>query len=236
MAGALGTGNRKLVVVHSRKIFLICLMFFIFALCSIEVFSDTPDPLLISRFGEMGLADWKEKSFKGKTSYKVLELDGEQVLQADSQRSASGIYKNIKIKLQEYPYLNWRWRIENKIDSKDERSKGGDDYAARIYVVIDGGLLFWKSMALSYVWANQAVKGSVWNNAYAGDSVKMLALRSSDDVTGTWYTEKRNVYEDLKKVFGKEISSIDSVAIMTDTDDSRTRTRSYYAEIFFSAN
>lgn len=211
-------------------------MFFILALSSIEVFPGTADLQPISSFREMGLADWEQKSFKGNTSYKVLELDGEHVLQADSQRSASGIYKNTTIKLQEYPYLNWRWRIENKIDSGDERSKRGDDYAARIYVVIDGGLLFWKSIALSYVWANQADKGTVWNNAYAGDSVKMLALRSSDDVTGTWYTEKRNVYEDLKKVFGKEISSIDSVAIMTDTDDSGTKARSYYAEIYFSAN
>jgi hypothetical protein len=210
-------------------------MFLILALCFNEVLSETPDLRQISSFREVGLANWKEKSFKGNTSYKVLELDGEHVLQANSQRSASGIYKNIPIKLQDYPYLNWRWRTENKIDTGDERSKQGDDYVARIYVVIDGGLLFWKSMALNYVWANHAAKNTVWNNAYAGESVKMFALRSSDDETGTWYTEKRNVYEDLKRIFGKEISSIDAVALMTDTDDSGTEARTYYAEIYFSA-
>jgi hypothetical protein len=210
-------------------------MFLILALCFNEVLSETPDLRQISSFREVGLANWKEKSFKGNTSYKVLELDGEHVLQANSQRSASGIYKNITIKLQDYPYLNWRWRTENKIDTGDERSKQGDDYVARIYVVIDGGLLFWKSMALNYVWANHAAKNTVWNNAYAGESVKMFALRSSDDETGTWYTEKRNVYEDLKRIFGKEISSIDAVALMTDTDDSGTEARTYYAEIYFSA-
>ncbi len=221
---------------QSRKIVLTCLMFLLLALYFNEAFSETPDLKWISSFREVGLADWKEKSFKGNTSYKVLELDGEHVLQANSKRSASGIYKNITIKLQEYPYLNWRWRIQNKIDTGDERSKRGDDYVARIYVVIDGGLLFWKSMALNYVWANHATKDTVWNNAYAGESVKMFALRSSDDVTGTWYTEKRNVYEDLKRVFGREIPSIDAVAIMTDTDDSSTEARTYYAEIYFSAN
>ncbi len=221
---------------QSRKIVLICLMFLLLVLCFNEAFSGTPDLKWISSFREVGLADWKEKSFKGNTSYKVLELDGEHVLQANSKRSASGIYKNITIKLQEYPYLNWRWRIENKIDTGNERSKRGDDYVARIYVVIDGGLLFWKSMALNYVWANHVTKDTVWNNAYAGESVKMFALRSSDDVTGTWYTEKRNVYEDLKRVFGREIPSIDAVAIMTDTDDSSTEARTYYAEIYFSAN
>ncbi len=221
---------------QSRKIVLTCLIFLLLALYFNEAFSETPDLKWISSFREVGLADWKEKSFKGNTSYKVLELDGEHVLQASSQRSASGIYKNITINLQEHPYLNWRWRIQNKIDTGDERSKRGDDYVARIYVVIDGGLLFWKSMALNYVWANHVTKDTVWNNAYAGESVKMFALRSSDDVTGTWYTEKRNVYEDLKRVFGREIPSIDAVAIMTDTDDSRTEARTYYAEIYFSAN
>ncbi len=221
---------------QSRKIVLTCLIFLLLALYFNEAFSETPDLKWISSFREVGLADWKEKSFKGNTSYKVLELDGEHVLQANSKRSASGIYKNITIKLQEYPYLNWRWRIQNKIDTGDERSKRGDDYVARIYVVIDGGLLFWKSMALNYVWANHVTKDTVWNNAYAGESVKMFALRSSDDVTGTWYTEKRNVYEDLKRVFGREIPSIDAVAIMTDTDDSSTEARTYYAEIYFSAN
>ncbi|HDH15310.1 MAG TPA: DUF3047 domain-containing protein, partial [Gammaproteobacteria bacterium] len=56
------------------------------------------------------------------------------------------------------------------------------------------------------------------------------------DATKKWLTEKRNVYEDLKKVFGKEISTIDAVAVMTDTDDSGSKAKSYYSDIFFSVD
>ena len=189
----------------------------------------------ISNFSQDQLNGWQEKDFRGKTSYQVIELDGERVLQAISRNSASGLYKKIRIDLHKYPYLNWRWRIENRIETDDERTRAGDDYAARIYLVVDGGLLFWKTRALSYVWAKQAEKGTVWNNAYAGKSARMMALKSALDSTAAWYTEKRNVYEDLKQVFGEDIPAIDAVALMTDTDDSGSSALSYYAEIYFSA-
>ncbi|MFW2439274.1 MAG: DUF3047 domain-containing protein [Arenicellales bacterium] len=205
-------------------------------LYSVNAIADQPDQQTISLFKENGLVDWEEKSFKGNTSYQVIDLDGMKVLQATSQASASGLYKIYRINLKETPYLNWRWRIENRIDSGDETTKFGDDYAARIYLVIDGGFLFWKTKALSYVWANAADKGSVWDNAYAGESVKMLALRSAGDETKKWLIEKRNVYEDLKQVFGEEISVIDAVAIMTDTDNSNSKARAYYSDIYFSVD
>jgi len=205
-------------------------------LYSVNTIADHPNQQTISSFKEKGLADWEEKSFKGNTSYQVVDLDGMKVLQAISQASASGLYKIYRINLKETPYMNWRWRIENRIDSGDETTKSGDDYAARVYLIIDGGYLFWKTRALSYVWANSAVKGSVWDNAFAGKSVKMLALRSAGDETKKWLIEKRNVYEDLKKVFGEEISTIDAVAVMTDTDNSKSRARTYYTDIYFSVD
>lgn len=224
------------MVEHSRKNLLLCLAILLSGSYSSTVYTEEAGQQLISSFKEEGLANWEEKSFRGNTSYKIVQLDGEYVLQADSRASASGMYKNISINLQDYPYMNWRWRIENRIDSGDERSKSGDDYAARIYVLIDGGLLFWKNKALSYVWANQVGKDTVWNNAYAGKSVKMFSLRSAEDATSRWVTEKRNIFEDLKKVFGVEINHIDAIAIMTDTDDSGTMAKSYYADIKFSKN
>lgn len=113
--------------------------------------------------------------------------------------------------------------------------KSGDDYVARVYLLIDGGLLFWNRRAISYVWANQSEADSVWDNAYAGGSVIMLALKSANDPTGTWLYEKRNVYEDSKMVFGEEIATVDAVAVMTDTDDSNSTALIYYADILFSA-
>lgn len=197
--------------------------------------ADTSGRYQVSAFARGSLAEWQEKRFSGKTDYQLVRIEGEQVLQASSTDSASGLYKEASIDLKKTPYLNWRWRVENRIESGDEKQKAGDDYVARIYLVINHKYFFWKSLALSYVWANKSIKGEIWNNAFAGDSVKMFALRSAEEATDVWLSEKRNVYEDLKLAFGESISSIDAVAIMTDTDNSKSKAIAYYSDIYFSA-
>ncbi len=191
--------------------------------------------LQIASFSKSNISEWKEKSFKNNTSYQLIKLDNENVLRAVSADSASGLVKEVRVNLKKYPYLNWKWRIENRINTANEKVKSGDDYAARIYVVVNGGLQFWKTKALSYVWAKNASQGEVWENAFAGDSAMMMALKSGKNSTSTWHTEKRNVYEDLKKLFGAEFDHIDAIALMTDTDNSKGQAKSYYGDIYFSS-
>jgi hypothetical protein len=138
------------------------------------------------------------------------------------------------VDIQKYPWLNWRWRIENRLDIENETVKAGDDYAARIYVVVSGGLLPWRTRAISYVWADGAARGDTWENAFAGKNAMMMALKSRPDALSTWYTEKRNVYEDLKRLFGIEFQFINAVALMTDTDNSHGQVNAYYGDIYFS--
>ena len=116
----------------------------------------------------------------------------------------------------------------------DETVKSGDDYAARVYVVVSGGLLPWRTRAVTYVWASGAARGDSWENAFAGKNVQMLALRDRRDRLSTWYAEKRNVYQDLKQLFGAEIQFIDAVAVMTDTDNSDGHASAFYGDIYFS--
>jgi hypothetical protein len=158
------------------------------------------------------------------------------VLQAVSNNSASGLFKQQKIDLQKTPYLNWQWRIENRLGKINEQSKSGDDYAARVYIVIDGGLAFWRTKAINYVWVSNSKKGKIWPNAFVGDQAKMIALRSDDAQIGTWYQEKRNIRQDLKNFFGENFNTIDAVAIMTDTDNSKGLATAYYGDIYFSEN
>ena len=138
--------------------------------------------------------------------------------------------------MQKTPVMNWRWRIENRLGNINEQAKSGDDYAARVYVVISGGLIFWRTKAINYVWASTSPKGKIWPNAFAGDHAMMIALRSSSDQTGIWYTEKRNILADLKQQFGEDIRYIDAVAIMTDTDNAHGKVTAYYGDIYFSKN
>jgi hypothetical protein len=193
------------------------------------------DEIRIGDFSSGSLQGWETQIFKGETYYRLVELGGMKVLKADSSSSASGLFKKQRIDLSRTPFLNWRWRIENGLGKLNEQVKLGDDYAARVYVVIEGGLAFWRKKALNYVWASSSAKGDIWPNAFAGKHVMMVALRSYEDRTAVWYEEKRNILEDLRKQFGEDISTIDAVAIMTDTDNAGGRATAYYGDIFFSA-
>lgn len=177
---------------------------------------------------------WQEKQFEGETDYQPVVIDGTEALKAHSVSSASGLYREQRIDLHKTPFLNWRWRVDRPLAGLDERTKRGDDYAARVYVVIDGGLRFWKTRALNYVWSSNMAPESSWNNAFAGPNVRMLALRNNSNPTAEWFTEKRNILADLRHQFGDQIRYVDAIAIMTDTDNSMGEAVSYYSDMYFS--
>ena len=190
--------------------------------------------LNIGHFSKGDLTNWKNKEFSGITQYTLIKQNNKQVLQAKSNATASGLYKEIRVDLKKTPYLNWSWRVENTLGALNEQSKNGDDYPARIYVVVSGGLVFWNTRAINYVWSSNSQKGAVWKNAFAGSNAMMIALRSKNDNVKQWYTEKRNILHDLKQQFGEDIFYIDAVAIMTDTDNSNSQTTAFYGDIYFS--
>lgn len=180
------------------------------------------------------LARWDEENFKGSTHYATTTDNGAQVVKATASASASGRYRKIEVDLNKTPFLNWSWRVGQTFGTNDERSKPGDDYPARIYVVVSGGLLFWKTRAINYVWSSNQPVDTAWPNAYTANA-RMLAVHSGPGDVGRWVSERRNVRDDLRRLFGEDISAIDAVALMTDTDNTGGSATAYYGDIWFSA-
>lgn len=193
-------------------------------------------PILVGNFSANSLEGWQEKVFANKTSYQLVKQEENIVLQAKSNASASGLFKEVNIDLTTHPFLNWKWKVEKGHPPLAERTKEGDDYAARIYVVTKGGLLFWKTKAVEYIWSSSEKKGATWPNAFAKKHDIILTVRSPEDKKQVWYQEKRNVYEDFKKSYGEEIKNIQVIAIMTDSDNSRGSAQASYGDISFTTN
>jgi hypothetical protein len=190
--------------------------------------------LPVGSFSKGSIDGWKAKVFKGETKYSLSNVDNVNVLKAESNASASGLFFEQKIDLELTPFMNWRWRVETPLTRLNEQEKSGDDFAARVYVVVSGGVLFWNTKAINYVWANTTPKGKTWPNPFAGDRAMMVAVRSSGDKIGTWYTEKRNIREDFKKLAGEDIRFIDAIALMTDTDNAAGKAVAFYGDIYFT--
>lgn len=190
--------------------------------------------LTVGEFSTGSLAGWQEKSLAGHSRYRLVELGGRRVLHASCDGGASVLYRKLPVDLVATPVMSWSWRVERVYSEVDERSKAGDDYPARVYVVVDGGLLPWRTRALNYVWASVEPVGATWNNAFVANA-KMLALRSGDAEAGRWQSERRNVREDFSRLHGEDVKRIDGVALMTDCDNTGGTAEAWYGDIRFEA-
>lgn len=218
---------------YFMKLFTRCLLAYALLVSFTSSANDKSERVVLLSPTESGWAEWQPKSFEGLTSYNI--VDGEvPMVKAEARGTASGMFLEKELNIKEYPVLSWSWRVEKGLNPHDESTKEGDDYAARVYVVVSGGLFFWKTIAINYVWSSNPETNATWSNAYAGDNAQMVALRGSDDKQGEWYFEARNLREDFRELFDRDIDVIDGIAIMTDTDDTDSVAVAHYGEMYLS--
>ncbi|OIO71942.1 MAG: hypothetical protein AUJ56_03005 [Zetaproteobacteria bacterium CG1_02_49_23] len=190
------------------------------------------ETLMVGDFAHGNLSAWEANSFVGTSVYKPYE----HALDAVSNASASGLLRKIRVDLNKTPILNWSWMVSRSslLDKPehDERSKHGDDYPVRIYIIIDGGWAFWKTHALNYVWSANQPSGTHWQNAFTSNAI-MLAVDSGQTAIGSWQQHKRNIRQDLQQYLAIDTDYIDAIAIMSDTDNTGGNTHAAYGNIFF---
>ena len=57
-------------------------------------------------------------------------------LRFETRSTASMLFRHVDLELADYPFLIWRWYIEQPIESLlDERTREGDDHPARLFLV-----------------------------------------------------------------------------------------------------
>ncbi|MBI4401695.1 MAG: DUF3047 domain-containing protein [Nitrospirae bacterium] len=197
---------------------------------------------------------WKPLTFKKierHTAYELIKDGDAVVVKATSEAASSGLTREIRINPQEYPIVQWRWKVANVFKKGDVTKKEGDDYPARLYITFeynpDKVGIFEKAKyetarllygqyppigAINYIWESKAPKGTVVPNPYT-DRARMIVVESGAERLNQWVSEERNLYEDYKKAFGEDPPMISGVAIMTDTDNTGETATAYYGDIVF---
>ena len=214
------------------------MIFSVALLLIVSIISLTPsahaDEIQVSRFASEGLKGWESKSFKGTTSYTIVQEDGRTILKANARAAASGLSKKIKFNPSSYRYLKWSWKISDLVAGGNEKTKQGDDYAARIYVVFPGRF-FWQMRALNYIWANKLPRGEFVPNAFTSNAM-LIAVESGPSKAGQWVTEERDILADFRRVFGEDPPEAGAIAIMTDTDNTGAEATAWYGDITLSTS
>lgn len=196
--------------------------------CLLAGFAASPAGAII--FEPPSIMGWRQHSFLGQSEYALGERDKRQAVHAKCRNGASGLVLEVPISLNTTPIIEWRWRVDTpKTAGPSEMTRPGDDFAARLYVVRDGGIMMWRTRALSYVWTTAMQRGQHWANPFA-DQTHMIALRNANDM-GAWHTERRNLRDDFRRYHGIDVDEVHAIAIMTDCDNGKGVAEAWYGRI-----
>ena len=205
--------------------------------------------LLISSIGytnEVKVFDFTEEELAGLEVRKVRGADNETIytvgsnengnfLKAVADNAASGLGKEIKIDLNKTPFINITWKIEQDLPGIKENTKKGHDYAARVFAVKKTGATPLSNRAINYVFSSNNNVGMNWPSPYTKKSIDNVLATTKDNLN-EWVTVKANVKEDFKKFHDLDVSELDGLAIMSDTDNSKMKAIAYFQNIYFSTN
>jgi len=209
---------------------LIIFTFLVTGLISQKVYRDDFD----------NLEQWEPLIFpkiETHSKYEIVKIDDQSFLKASSNASASGVVWQQVFNPFETPVFQWEWKIENVFNKGDAKTKEGDDYPVRLYVIFEydpneagffesvmyeSAKLFYGEYpphsSLNYIWANKSHDEKIIPNAYT-DKAMMFILQEGNIEAGKWVIEEINILEDYKKAFGEDPPEKASVAIMADSDN-----------------
>ena len=177
---------------------------------------------------------WTHQSFGAATRYESMMLDGVPAIRAIGHESASGLYRDTQYRVEDRPWLEWTWRVDQLQETADIRVKSREDFAAAIFLIFGRPSMINREVpTLAYVWTSGRLPvGAVVASPRHPRSVRSIVVRSGVDRLGQWLHERRDVVEDFRKAFGRAPPPVvEVVALFTDNDQTGEPVEAYYGAI-----
>jgi hypothetical protein len=196
------------------------------------------DRINVFEFTEAELLDLQVRKVRGadnKTEYSVGSNNNGNYIKAVADNAASGLGKEVKIDLNMTPFINITWKVEKDLSGILENTKKGHDFAARVFVIKKTGATPLSNRAINYVFSSNSDVGFNSPSPYTKKSIDNV-LATTKENFNEWVTVKANVKKDFKKFHNLDVNELDGLAIMSDTDNSKMKSISYYQNIYFSAD
>jgi len=187
--------------------------------------------------------------FKKNTVYRLENYQGKTVLSANSKTSASGLAVKLKPRQAANLLLQWEWKAINPIVKADNADGYADDAPLRILVAFDGNksklplkekmnfemanLISGQEMpyaTLMYIWSGKSPINTIITNAHTS-RIKMIVVDSGWDNLGQWHKHQRDLAADYKRAYGEAPGEVIGIALLTDTDNTKSEARAFYGDI-----
>ena len=187
--------------------------------------------------------------FKKNTVYRLENYQGRTVLSANSKTSASGLAVKLRPRSANNLWLQWEWKALSAIPEADNAERYHDDAPLRILVAFDGNksklplkekmnfemanLISGQEMpyaTLMYIWSGKSPVDTIISNAHTS-RIKMIVVDSGWDNLSTWHKHQRDLAADYKRAYGEAPGEVIGIALLTDTDNTKSETRAIYGDI-----
>jgi hypothetical protein len=226
--------------------------------CASRGVGDPPQPsqVLTTRpgglhFSPQDKAQWEAVALPGKlrTAFKLEQHGQRTALKAEANASASLMRQRLNIPPEQLGRLQFSWQVDNLLPEADMADRDRDDSPVRLILAFEGdrsrfsvknAMLSDLTEALTgeplpyatlmYVWSNRAPVGSVIVNPRT-DRVRKWVLESGPAHVQQWRPYQRDVRADFEKAFGEAPGALIGIAVMTDSDNTRSHVRAWYGDI-----
>ncbi len=199
---------------------------------------------------------WEHLTFPGKTptQFSYVRKDGREAVAAVAKSSASMKRRRLDVPPEALGALRFSWQVPQLIQTADMGRRDREDSAVRIVLVFDGDrsrlspadtLLSELARAvtgeempyatLMYVWCNRRAPGEVIVNPRTS-RIRKLVVESGGTNLGRWMDYERDIRADFQRAFGEPPGPLRGVAIMTDSDNTRSLARAWYGPVRLSSD
>src|SRR5438093_3557216 len=179
-----------------------------------------------AKVGELP-GDWKLRKDSGKEVYRTAEESGLRFLRATAKGLGVQVAKEYEWDLGAYPMLVWSWRPLEFPKGGDERESKTNDSALAVYMLVPYSRIRGPK-AVKYIWSEKVPVGTRLESN--GGLTQVRVLESGTDRREQWVDERVNVREDYLKYFEeKDVPKGAGIAVLTDSDDTKSSAQGDYA-------
>lgn len=202
-----------------------------------------------------GGESWRPFRLPGKrfAGFEVDRKKDRMALSVQSDRSVSILRRQFTHGGLEVGQIDFSWLVDALPEGANLHQAENEDAPVRILLAFDGDrsklsarthrlsemsrLLTGEELpyaTLMYVWSNQDALDTVIINPRT-DRIRKVVVESGAAHVGRWRDYRRDVRSDFIRAFGEEPGPLRAVALMTDTDNTRSRLRAWYGPMILGS-
>lgn len=178
-----------------------------------------------------------------------MRLDGRDAVLSESDSAASMLRQQLRVEPSDLGKLGFSWKVPKMISGADMTQRDGDDSPVRVVLAFEGdrskfsaknAMLSELALALTgeplpyatlmYVWGSHSAPESVLINTRT-DRIRKVVIESGPARLDHWLDYERDIRADYEKAFGEAPGALVGIAIMTDSDNTRQKTKAWYGPL-----